>query len=132
MNREALAQLAPEAASLGLIVGEPASQLRAAALQQLTVGNQFGRVQRLEQRSLALQRDATARAFVDVQLQPLFLFKRKLAIQKQRQRIFRVLAFHTKSPRAARIFCVARKRQFLAASSEVPNISPMVRKRRPW
>ena len=41
------------------------------------------------------------------------------------------IARHTKSPSTERIFCVARKRQFLAASSVVPNISPILRKRSP-
>ena len=38
---------------------------------------------------------------------------------------------HINSPRADRIFCVARNKQFLAASSEVPSTSPILRKRIP-
>ncbi len=62
----------------------------------------------------------------------LFLIEGKFAVQEQRQILSRFLACHTKSPKAARIFCVARNRQFLAASSDVPITSPMVRSRMPW
>src|SRR5262249_18795413 len=107
-------------------------EFRAALLEQRRAWNCVGRVQRLEKRLLPRQSVAAGGAFVDMRLQPFFVLEGKLAVKKQRHRLSCFIAFHTKSPRLERIFCVARKRQFLAASSEVPNISPMALKRMPW
>ena len=64
------------------------------------------------------------------ELADLYLYG-ELAGEEKIGHLFDRLTSHTKSPIADRIFCVARKRQFLAASSVVPSISPMFRKRNP-
>ena len=58
----------------------------------------------------------------------LFFVRRQFAVEIERHRSCGFVAVHTNSPSTARIFCVARNRQFLAASSLVPRISPMARK----
>ena len=67
-----------------------------------------------------------------VLLDAVFLVRRQFAVIIERNEFRNRIAIHMKSPNTARIFWVARKRQFLAASSVVPSISPMFRKRRPW
>jgi hypothetical protein len=56
----------------------------------------------------------------------------QFAVEVKRNQLPNPIAVHTKSPNTERIFCVARKRQFLAASSVVPRVSPMFRRRSPW
>jgi hypothetical protein len=76
-----------------------------------------------------------ARAFgaaIDVLFDAVFFVGVQFAVIVKRYQFRNRIARHTKSPKTARIFCVARKRQFLAASSVVPSISPMFRNRSPW
>ena len=63
---------------------------------------------------------------------PIFFVGHQLAVKVKRNELRNRIARHTKSPNTERIFWVARKRQFLAASSVVPNISPIFRNRNPW
>ena len=69
---------------------------------------------------------------VQVLFQAVFLFRHQLAVEIEGNQLGNRIASHTQSPNSARIFRVARKRQFLAASSVVPSRSPMFRRRRPW
>ena len=68
---------------------------------------------------------------IEVLLYAVFLVGGQLTVKVKRNQLRYRIASHTKSPNTERIFCVARKRQFLAASSVVPNISPIFRKRSP-
>ena len=61
----------------------------------------------------------------------LFHIGRHFAIAVERNLTDNFRTVHTNASRLALIFCVARNRQFLAASSVVPIISPMARSRNP-
>ena len=74
---------------------------------------------------------AQAGALKDVPFHAVFFLRRQLAVIIQRNQLLHRIATHTNSPSTDRIFCVARNRQFLAASSVVPSISPMLRSRKP-
>jgi len=71
-------------------------------------------------------------AIVKVLLDLIFLFGDQFAVEVEGNQLSDRITIHTKSPNTARIFCVARKRQFLAASSVVPSISPIFRNLKPW
>ena len=72
-----------------------------------------------------------ARAPVQMLLDLFLLLRRQLAIQIKIGQLPDSFTFHTRSPNPARIFCVARNKQFLAASSVVSRISPIARSRIP-
>src|ERR1035438_7526071 len=86
--------------------------------------------------ALPLQSLAAIDALVQMRFDALLFVKGELTVKIQREEIFHRRAIvqftaHTKSPNAALIFCVARNRQFFAASSVVPKISPIRRSRNP-
>ena len=64
--------------------------------------------------------------------QGVFILETQFAQAVQRQLNPDLIAAHRNSPNAERIFWVARNRQFFAASSVVPRISPIARSRKPW
>ena len=93
---------------------------------------QSGIIESVVQRSLPHQRTLAVPAPVQVLVDGLLFFETQLPVEEKRERLDDRIAAHTKSPNAVRIFCVTRNRQFLAASSVVPSISPMFRRRSPW
>src|SRR5581483_7188617 len=104
----------------------------AALVQQRRRGRNLHAIERGMERPLALQRFAAPIARIEMRFYPLLFVERKLAIKQQRKLLANRLAIlHRKSPKAARIFCVARNRQFFAASSVVPSTSPIRRRRSP-
>ena len=82
--------------------------------------------------ALAVEHCPAVEARFEVRFQQLFLVHLQLAVEHQSKLLANVFAGHIHSPNAERIFCVALKRQFLAASSLVPSTSPMARRRMPW
>ena len=104
----------------------------AAARQQIERHIAPFRVQRRVPGFFRVQCALAKRAAVQMLLQILFRGEIQFSVKIWRKISLRDVAVHTKSPSAARIFWVARNRQFLAASSVVPSISPMFRNRRPW
>src|SRR5215469_11403743 len=90
------------------------------------------RVERGVQCPFALERLPAEGALIEMRFDLLFVIKRKFTIQEQRELSAQPITLrHTKSPKAARIFCVARNRQFFAASSDVPKTSPIFLSRKP-
>src|ERR1017187_10054751 len=98
--------------------------------QQGSVG--LSPVERRRKPPLPLHFARAGGAPVQVLLHALLFFGRQFAVEVKRNQLHSPIATHTKSPNTERIFCVARKRQFLAASSVVPRVSPMFRRRSPW
>src|SRR5579864_4506802 len=117
--------------SRGLLAVDGAGQL-VPALGQHT-GRQSGlpAIDRRRHRPLAFQFRAATVALVEMLFDAVLDFRRKLTVIIERNRFHYCIASHTKSPNTTRIFCVARNRQFLAASSLVPSTSPMARRRMP-
>src|SRR5262245_10678251 len=89
-------------------------------------------VELLMEGSCAIQLGLADQAVVDMLLYDFFFIEGQLPIQHQWELLGDGIAVHTKSPRAARIFCVARNKQFLAASSVVPRTPPIALRRIPW
>ena len=69
---------------------------------------------------------------VGVRFDDVFFVRRQFAVIVKSDQVRDRIASHVNSPKTARIFWVARNRQFFAASSVVPRISPMLRRRSPW
>src|SRR5262249_672375 len=84
------------------------------------------------QRLLPVEGAAAGGAAVHVLLEIVFLPRGQLPVKIESGQLFPRITVHAKSTNPARIFCVARNKQFLAASSVVSRISPMVRRRIPW
>src|SRR5262249_7577577 len=117
----------------GFIYGRlGAEQLAAAFEQKLRRRLDARLIEPTMQDLLAVESAAAGGAAVHVLFEIVFLPRRQLAIKIQSGQLFHSITVHTKSPNPARIFCVARNKQFLAASSVVSRISPMVRSRMPW
>src|ERR1700676_3651587 len=103
LNREALDELLPPAL-VRWICRQTPLKLFAALRQQGGRGPQCNVVERVMESPLARELAAACFTTVYVRFQQLFIVERKLAIQKQREIIFRFLTRHTKSPKAVRIF----------------------------
>jgi len=107
------------------------AQFAAAVHEQRGGDGIGGLVERGVQRAQAFQLLAALGAAGQVLLHLLFFVEAQLAVKQERQLGLDLVAGHTNSPSAARIFCVARNKQFFAASSLVPRTSPMARRRIP-
>ena len=107
-------------------------QIGAAGLEQHGRNLRLAPVERRRHGPLPLHFARAAGTRVQVLFQAVLLFRHQLAVKIEGNQPGNRIASHTQSPNTARIFWVARKRQFLAASSVVPSISPMFRNRNPW
>ena len=92
----------------------------------------LGLVQRAVQRLCPIQRRPATFARFQMLVNRLLFLERQFSIEEKRKQALDPIATHTNSPSATLIFCVTRKRQFLAACSVVPSTSPMAFRRRPW
>src|SRR5205085_2964792 len=102
-------------------------QGRAASLQERRRRLQFAPVQAGGKKPLLFHFPRARAAAVRMLFDGVFLLRRQFAVVVQRNEGGNRLAVHVKSPNTERIFWVARNRQFFAASSVVPRISPILR-----
>src|SRR5205807_7421182 len=109
-----------------------AKQIPATLGQQRRIGGRRESVQALVQPPGAIDRRPAGAAAVRVLLDLLLLPGFELAVEIQIGQLVDGITSHIRSPNTARIFCVARNKQFLAASSVVPSTSPIVLSRMPW
>ena len=130
-NGEHIAKVRPPAPMQTRLLLQPRARFQPHAGQHSVMDPHARRIQQVVHPSLAIHFRAARLAAIQMQFQPLFLIEPQLAVQIQRKHSCCFVAFHVKSPNAARIFCVARNRQFLAASSVVPSTSPMAFRRIP-
>src|SRR5260370_39283863 len=129
VNREAVAQFLPPAFAGRRRRGQTSPDLLPVSRQHVEGRTNLHRIKPLGESAFPFQAAAACVTALQMRFDPFFVVERKLAIEKQRKKSLRFFARHTKSPRLARIFWVARKMQFLSASSDVPTASPISRSR---
>src|SRR5579884_165836 len=108
------------------------AQFLPASRQQLERNIFLLGIERAMPRLFPRQGARAERTLLQMKLKCLFFGEIQLTVQIQREVLLSLSAVHTKSPKPARIFWVARNRQFLAASSVTPKASPIDRNRIPW
>src|ERR1035441_3087571 len=93
-------------------------QVVPAFLQQRRRNFGLAPVERRRQGPLPLQLGGARGTLVQMLVYLVFLVRCDLTVEIERNQLRNRIAVHTKSPNTPRIFCVARKRQFFAASSD--------------
>src|SRR5947209_3454827 len=124
-------KLAPGRLLLRFFSRNHTSEIPSALREQIERNIHPFRVRRGMPLFFARQSTLAESALGQMSLEFLFPGEIQFAVEVERQILLNLLTSHAKSPNAMRIFCVARNKQFLAASSVTPSASPMARSRMP-